>query len=244
MVVRMIYGIMRIKNEVRWIARVIESQLPVVERLLILDDHSTDGTQDICRSYPKVTLFDSPFEGVQETRDKRWLMEQLGKVAQPGDWCLAIDGDEELEKSGQAIVDRLGAERGGPDAYRFHVLYLWDSPEQIRTDGIYENFWRGSMFRYRLGTTFHSSSGGGFHCGNVPEPRVIQRAEGVRILHYGYMHKEDRLRKFEWYNRIDPNNVNEDMYRHMILGDTPEFPAGMKTLPAGPLKLEALHVNA
>jgi glycosyltransferase involved in cell wall biosynthesis len=232
---------MRIKNEARWIAKVIESQLPVVQQLLILDDHSTDGTQDICRSYPKVTLFDSPFEGVQETRDKRWLMEQLGKVAQPGDWCLSIDGDEEIAKPGQQVIAQLGSQPFGPDAYRFHVLYLWDGPDKIRTDGIYENFWRGSMFRYRLGTTFHSSNGGGFHCGNVPEPRVIERAP-VKILHYGYMHKEDRLRKMEWYNRIDPNNVNEDCYRHMVIGDM--FPADSKFLHAGPLKLEPITVMA
>jgi hypothetical protein len=46
----MIIGLLRIKNEARWIARVVRSIQPVCGRILIFDDHSTDGTPEICES--------------------------------------------------------------------------------------------------------------------------------------------------------------------------------------------------
>jgi hypothetical protein len=60
----------------------------------------------------------------------------------------------------------------------------------------------------------------------------------VRLLHYGYLHKEDRVRKFHWYNKIDPNNAFEDQYRHMVIGDV--FPADSSFKWAGPLELRSL----
>lgn len=200
-----------------------------------MDDHSTDDTVALCRKVPNVTVYESPFEGIQETRDKNWLLAKVAEVNPT--WIVHVDGDEEIAAPGQARIRELGANAsGGPDSYRFRICYLWDSVNEVRVDGIYGNFWRGSMFRYRPGVEFRSNSGGGFHCGNTPDPRWLERMD-VSILHYGYMHKEDRLRKYEWYNRIDPNNKAEDNYRHMVIGDS--FPAESRFLHAGPLRVEA-----
>lgn len=233
----MILGMMRIKNEQRWIARVIESQLPIVDRLLIFDDHSDDETREICRSYPKVQVFESPFEGVNEARDKNFLMEKLELEAKPGDWVLCIDGDEELAPGSDIAIRRL-IETG--ETYRFRVLYLWNSAEQVRVDGIYADFCRPSFFRFRRGARFDHWCGGGFHCGNVPDARDIRRAN-VNLLHYGYMSKADRIRKYHWYNAPDKQPIppNEDGYRHMVIGDL--FPENTKTRHGGPLKIEALE---
>src|ERR1041385_4631023 len=92
----MIYGMLRIKNEARWIERVLLSILPVCEHVFVLDDHSSDDTVAMCRSFDKVTLFESTFEGVNEVRDKNFLIERLEQHAESGDWILHIDGDEEV----------------------------------------------------------------------------------------------------------------------------------------------------
>lgn len=248
----MIYGISRIKNEARWISRVIGAQLMVADKLLILDDRSTDDTAAICRSFPNVTVFDSPFEGLDETRDKNWLLDRLAEVAKPGELCLSVDGDEEIAAHSHAEIRRLAASSSPTDAWRFHVLYLWNDPNHIRVDGIYRDFWRPSMFRFRPGTRFHSNTPGGFHCGNVPEPQILDRAE-VDILHMGYMHKEDRIRKWNWYSGIDPHNLAEGYdprfperkcYPHIVQGDIPEVPADAILKHAGPLRLEPLMVTA
>lgn len=234
-----IYGMMRVKNEARWIERVIESQLQACEKLFILDDHSTDGTPDLCGKYNQVNIFRSPFVGLQETRDKNWLLEQIEREAKPGDWILAIDGDEELEPGGCDKIRALTLSRPNHDTYRFQVFYLWDRPDQVRVDGVYKEFWRPSLFRLTPGRRFISENGGGFHCGNCPDPGSIGNCK-IRLLHYGYMMREDRIRKFEWYNAPDKQPVPEieDGYRHMVLGDI--LPSNTVTRWAGPLELRPL----
>lgn len=248
MVVPMTYGIMRIKDEQRWIARVLESLLRVVDHALILDDHSADDTVAICRQFQKVTVFESPFEGLQETRDKNWLLSKLSEVAKPNDPIICIDGDEEIAPGSHEHIRHLAAMTNGPDSYRFQILYLWDRPDQIRIDGIYGRFTRSSFFRFRRGSQFVSQTAGGFHCGNVPQP-VALGDSGVKVLHYGYMHRADRIRKWEWYSSIDPVNKAEGYddrfphrksYPHIVQGDVPEVPADAVLIHAGPLKVRPL----
>jgi glycosyltransferase involved in cell wall biosynthesis len=225
-------GLLRVKNEARWIARSVRSILPVCDRVLVMDDHSTDGTPEICAAIPRVEVLASPFEGLDETRDKNWLLGECD-----GDeWVLMIDGDEMLAPSSVPAV--LAAMRSPRGCYSFQILYLWDSENQIRLDGIYGHFSRPSMFRPD-GSPFMARARGGFHCGNAPIPlQSVARRLDAQLLHFGYMYRDDRVRKFEWYNRQDPGNTLEDGYRHMVIGDS--FPADSTFLHAGPLKLAPL----
>lgn len=227
---------LRIKNEDRWIAEVIESILPLCGQVVILDDHSTDDTVEICRSYTQVDLYRSPFDGINETRDKNWLLDRVLEY-QP-EWILCIDGDEVLEQNGPAII-RESAESGAFPAYSLKVEYLWDTADRIRTDGIYHSFRRPSVFklvdpsiRFK-GTPY----GGNFHCSNVPGELLGRSGQcPARLKHYGYIDAAMRIRKYEWYNRIDPNNKLEDCYRHMVKGDLPEIPANAELrYSTGPL---------
>jgi len=117
---------------------------------------------------------------------------------------------------------------------------------------------------------YTSSTPGGFHCGNVPARAMLHALTiDAQLLHFGYMHAEDRERKYCWYNAIDPANPVEDRYRHVAAGlrvshlalvtaqkqmraarGLPELtqaeylpPAltmGDRTMHAGPVRLEAI----
>lgn len=243
MVVSVIYGMSRVKNESRWIHAVLTSMLPICEKIFVFDDHSDDATPAICKNLDKVDWIKSPFTGLNETLDKNYLLDRIGEVAQPGDMIIHIDGDEELAPGSCAQICAIANHPGDADAWKFQVLYLWDSQNQVRVDGCYANFRRPSLFRFRPGARFVSHQAGGFHCGNVPEPRLIA-SSGVQLWHYGYLHREDRLRKFSWYRSNDPGNASEDEYRHVVQGDIPEVPAHARLMHAGPLRLEPLGVTA
>lgn len=232
-------GMMRIKNEARWIERVLRSMQPLCTRIFILDDHSSDDTPRICARVPGVELYLSPFDDTREDRDKNWLLQHVEAAVNPGEWILAIDGDEEIEPGGLEKIARIAGNSPHHDTYKFQVLYLWDSPEQVRVDGVYARFFRPSMFRMRPGARFRSHAGAGFHCGNVPEPIRIDYAD-VRLLHWGYMTREDRLRKYAFYTAPDKQPVpeREDGYRHCVVGDL--FPASSQFRHGGPLKLVPL----
>jgi glycosyltransferase involved in cell wall biosynthesis len=236
-----IVGMMRIKSEQRWIARVLESMLPVCEKIFILDDHSEDHTVEICRSFPQVQLWESPFEGVQETRDKNYLLEKVEAEVPGGSWVVCIDGDEQLADGAETHIRKMTQTAPARlNVFKFRVVYLWDSEAQYRADGIYADFYRTSLFRLVPGQRFKSSAGGGFHCGNAPEPGGAPRT-AVNILHYGYLHRADRVRKYEWYNSADKQPIppDEDGYRHMVIGDL--FPSTAKFRWGGPLKLEPVE---
>lgn len=232
----MIIGMLRIRNEARWIERVIASILPLCDRVVIMDDHSTDGTLDICRALGKVDAFDSPFEGLDEARDKNLLLEKA--TAYKPDWILSIDGDEILAPYS---LERLRNALRGPYAcLSLRVLYLWNREDQFRSDGVYGDFHRESVFRPN-GSRFESPYGGpNFHCGNVPFGARQKRdvLTDVHLLHLGYLHREDRIRKYNWYNAADPGNDREDCYRHTVIGDL--FPADSRFQHGGPLELRSI----
>lgn len=236
-------GVLRVRNEARWIRRVIESLLPLCQTVYVMDDHSDDGTPYICAGVERVRVFDSPFSGFDEARDKEWL---LGKVREDKpDIVVAIDGDEVLEADGP---DKIRALAAAGNAWSFRVLYLWDSDDRIRTDGVYSRLTRPSMFRLRAtcGKYLRTRAGNGanLHCSSVPAD-LIRSVHGsdVRLWHLGYRDRADRLRKYEFYRRIDPNNPLEDNYRHIVQGDVPEVPATAKLKHAGPLTLESIQVQ-
>ncbi len=216
-----VIGVMRVKNEGRWIKQSIESQLDLCSEVIVLDDHSTDSTRDIVLSFgERCRLITSTFEGVNEGRDKRLLLSAV--LAIDPDWVLWIDGDEVLEKNGPELLLR---EMAFPDNawYTLPVLYFWDSENTFRVDGCYANFHRRSFFRVRgqdhaalhfpVGTGEAELHGGG----NCPQGLVGQgHISQARIKHYGYLDEAERQRKYDWYNKVDPNNESEDCYRHII----------------------------
>jgi glycosyltransferase involved in cell wall biosynthesis len=213
-------GAMRVKNEAKYIWDVVLRTLPLCERVLVFDDHSTDETVAICRSFgDRVTVFASPFEGLDESRDKNYLLQKIIEVGPQ--WVLWIDGDEVLERSGPEKL-KMAAERGrGVAAYCLRIAYLWNDPEHIRVDGIYGQFKRPSFFSLKQQPSDRlnfpdSGRGGNFHCGNIPQGlQGGLRPLDVRLKHFGYMTPEQRQVKYAWYTKIDPDNPAEDNYRHL-----------------------------
>jgi GT2 family glycosyltransferase len=210
---------MRVKNEAEHIREAIESVLPLCERVVLFDDHSTDATVDIARSFgERCSIMSSPFEGLDEARDKNHVLEHLIRL--DPDWVLWIDGDEVLERMGPAVL-RAAAHLASKASYSLRVAYLWDDAAQVRVDGIYGNFSRPSFFRLRghgsHGIRFRATgAGANFHCGNVPTGLSGSRgALSVRLKHYGYLTSEQRLQKYLFYTSRDPNNHSEDEYRHI-----------------------------
>ena len=247
-----VIGALRIKNEARWIAEVIESILPLCEHVLILDDHSDDETVPICASFGKpVRVFESAFAGLDETRDRNFLLQKMMELVptKPTDWLsgsltspyfgLTLDGDEVLTSGGQEVIRKFTETT--QHVGKLPIRYLWNDRQHVRMDGVYATFARPSLFRLmNRAFTFQSTPwGGNFHCSSIPQ-ELLHHAHHVLadadLLHLGYMHAEDRLRKYEWYNKIDPNNGPEDQYKHMVIGDT--FPAESVFRHGGPLKIE------
>lgn len=232
-----IVAMLRVKNEARWLSDVLASIQPLTSEILLFDDHSTDHTKGIARCYGCIIVESHfPVDETDEVRDKNYMLDVVRTMSP--DYVLAIDGDELLEAG---AADKIRA-RLRPDlaSYTFPIRYLWNDPQHYRTDGVYGRFFRSSLFALHgqpASVAFKGTGrGGNFHCGNVP--LGLQGAGGsipANILHLGYMHVVDRIRKYHWYNMIDPNNHAEDCYKHMVIGDL--YPEDSKFTHGGPLKI-------
>ena len=235
-----VFGMMRVKNEARWIRRAVESIAPICDRIVVLDDHSTDGTaREAIAGGADYNICFSPFDGLDEVRDKNYLLD-IALETRP-DWIICIDGDEVL-RDGAASVLLTAMKTTLCRALALPIWYLWDSEGQRRVDGVYGSMTRVSAFRpgpERFEGTA-SVFGANFHCGNAPQSIIGRGVVDAPLLHYGYMHREDRIRKFRWYNLNDPMNDKEDRYRHTVQGDIAEVPASARLMHAGPLELRPL----
>ena len=140
------------------------------------------------------------------------LAEKLG-----ADWIFSLDADEVIEQRvTRAHLDRLMS-HPDPMVRAWDVSWLnhWDSPRLVRHDrpwgdgGTYTT----AMHGYRLFRVCKASprrilagTANGLHCGNVPDhDPAAKRVAGLRIRHLGYLQPADRQRKFDRYQKLDPN---------------------------------------
>jgi glycosyltransferase involved in cell wall biosynthesis len=244
-----IVAALRVKNEDRWIAEVLRA-VSWCKAIYLMDDHSSDKTREIARARGTV-VFESPFEGLDEARDKEWLVAQIVKNHNPQSWVLMIDGDEVLEPGGQAGIEKVITDGPTAQAFSLRILYLWNSRNQIRVDGVYGRFARPSLFRAGKNHSFRRTDHAGhLHCSSVPAVYIGGcRPCSTALLHLGYMDGSDRIRKWKYYNSIDGHNRTEGYeqnfsergaYPHIVQGDIPEVPVHLTLLHAGPLQLRAL----
>ena len=242
-------GALRVKNEERWIGEVLDS-MNFCHEIFLFDDHSSDQTREIAKGKGALVI-DSPFESFDEARDKDHLVSCIAEKYPVGTWIIMIDGDEILAPDAKEVLLRDMEFNPFAVAWKLRILYLWNSRDQIRIDGVYGHFERPSVFRLQVNNGFkRTSPAGNLHCSSVPASLAFRsRSSHASILHLGYMERIDRLRKWEYYNSLDPcnecegfdfNHVERGSYPWIVQGDIPEVPSDIKLKCAGPLELKKL----
>ncbi len=213
---------LRIKNEAEWIAEVLASIERVADEIVILDDHSTDDTVRICRTFAKVVdLHEQAADTVDEVRDKNLLLQMA--LRRDPDWVLAMDGDEVLEESAPERI-REGIRLAPPQVatLAFEWLYFWDDRSHYRVDGKYRDLWHPRLFRVTCQDVeslvfVPTEHGGNFHCGSLPSNIVgLSRRLDVKVKHYGYLHRSLREAKFAFYRTHDPATAATGYYDHLV----------------------------
>ena len=259
-------GMLRIHNEARWIEEVILSTLSLCGRVFVMDDHSTDDTPAILQRLQNkigdwLIVLPSPFEGLNESRDKNWLHDQIVANCKP-EWILCIDGDEVLEGPAAEAITKTIALYPEVQSWALKIEFLWNNPQTVRCDRIYGEFWRPSLYRvfhevpgnadsrtllreFRFQSTPFGRHVNGdtpnLHCSSVPQ-RMIHGFKRIpaRLKHYGYMERAWRVAKLDYYTSIDWENEAEDCYRHICQGDFPlldELPKVAALMERGVLEL-------
>jgi hypothetical protein len=91
----------------------------------------------------------------------------------------------------------------------FRLMYMWGEEDKFRNDGLFKSIHHVRAFRWIPGITFLPKYAG-YACPTnyINLPKNTRYHSTLPTLHYGYMHEEDRIRK---YKRGNCDYCNEDI---------------------------------
>lgn len=182
-----ISGVIITYNEEKNIARCIDSLLPVVDEIIVVDSYSTDKTKEICIS-KGVTFIEHPFDGHIE--QKNYATSQATY-----DYVLSLDADEALDETlRQAILDEKGSL--SDDAYIFNRM----------TNYCGQWIKHGAWYPDRKLRLWHKAKGK--WGGTNPHDKVIMQ-DGTtttklkgEILHYSYYTISEHIDQIQKFSTI------------------------------------------
>lgn len=179
-----------------------------VDRIIILDDHSTDNTLKIAKKYSKVIK-------ILKNRHKTYWNERLNrqKVLKKAyqlsnskcPWAFCVDADERFEMAFLRDLHSIAKKyQNFNNVLALHFRELWDSPSQYRVDGIWGEKRKAVLFKLQKKMTFDYQQ-------EHHIPWYYQELQGREILldyniyHLKMIKPNDRKKRAELYNKLDPN---------------------------------------
>ena len=234
--------IMRIKNEERWLKLVFDSVSKICSGIIVLDGNSTDSTVSICEEHEKVIkILHQKDPTFNETRDKNDLLNEAMK--HNPDFILTLDGDQMFPPNcSEILLEEINVLYPNSPMFSFQELFIFDTPNQYRYDGVYCDIWTRKLIRisdqpknlHFKETEYPSNA----HCPSVPQMSVGWNnpiRSNVKILHYGNYDEQLRKNKFNFNTQLDPDNITFDGYKHIISTDTKYSgkKLELRTLPVG-----------
>lgn len=205
-----LFGIVVVRNEAhRYLTSMLAKALPLVDEMFVLDDRSTDDSAQIalamgCTVWVREPDAPSFLEHEGMFRQSAWDSFEEACEPEVGDWVMALDADEVAV--GADLVETLryklpkAAAGLGLNGLRLHIAEVFDVDGRsplVRVDGLWGDISGVRLFAYQRGGQFLDRAMG---CGSAPTyVDKVDDATSVAILHFGYLHPDDRLEKYERY---------------------------------------------
>lgn len=210
---------MIVKNEAdRYLARMLRAHVPHVDRVLVIDDASTDTTCDLIRArvpMDKLVLVQNSTPLFHEEHRLRRLQWETALGQEDIDWIITLDADEIFEVDFDRELFEMM--RRGIPALSFRLFDMWSETEYREDDlwnahtrywpmAVNRRWWIDSMLPEGFKGTWPEANQ---HCGRWPREvyTFVSKPCAARIKHYGWAREEDRVAKVERYKRLDPEGL-------------------------------------
>jgi glycosyltransferase involved in cell wall biosynthesis len=218
----MLIGAMLVRNEEgRWLEQVLEQMKSVCDKIVIVDDCSTDNTFDTCLKYADM-LWPSPvsYWGTNELIQRKRLWQLAISEAKDGDWILCLDADETIPDIELLIEKIKQAEKHDVDGFGFNLYDMW-SPTHYREDV----WWNAHFSEWVMCVRYdpqkeYTWREQGLHCGRFPRNAYDKiGSTGLKIQHWGWSRPEDRQAKYHRYMKADPDGKFGVMEQYLSILD-------------------------
>jgi glycosyltransferase involved in cell wall biosynthesis len=219
----MIYGMILVRNESgRWLETVLQQMKTVCDKIIVLDDCSTDNTPEICRQYAEVFYSDRSYWGINELRQRKFLWELATHEAKDGDFILCLDADETIANIDKLpkLIELIDNDKR-IDGISFNLYDMWDS-ENYRSDSLWnahERYWVMCVkYDPKREYSWRETA---LHCGRFPTDACISHycEPSMKIQHWGWSRPEDRQKKYERYMKADPGGKDGNLQQYLSILD-------------------------
>lgn len=211
-----IIAISRIKDSILTASEFLYRLSQLVDGVVIVDNGSTDGTEQVYQYFSDFVLDIRHTEGFDEGRDRQLCLE-AARAFNP-DWILYLDSDELIEYGVTRRQLEALVERSDCDLYRMRLFHFWNSKSHHRFDGRFipytlhyqPRLCRNVPEAFFGGAKIHS----GFFQGIAP---ARTRTTSIRVMHFGYIFERQISGKHALYTRIDTSTGRT--YDHIVQPD-------------------------
>jgi hypothetical protein len=225
-----IHGCSLVRNEAgkdRWLHQFLTQMKLICDRVVILDDASTDNTFEICESYG--------FEMHENTKNlwkeneleaRQYLWDKTIEDAQIGDWILCLDADELFVPEHIPFVEYLfkGLQKYHCNAIGFNLYDMW-SDTHYREDYYWQAHLKFWAMAVKLEKKEYQWLNQKLHCGRFPLNSADKCIPSyIPIKHMGWSKEEHRIKKYARYMEVDSDGKNGILEQYKsILDDKPNL---------------------
>lgn len=182
-----------VRNEAINLPRFLACASVWADHIILADQHSTDGSRDVARQWPKVRLIDNPSPTFNEPERQRILVDAARQIPGPR-VLIALDADECITADGLDSAEWREALAAPPGTVLgFQWVNLQPGLDRAWVPGYHQKFGFVDDDCPHEGVPIHSPRI------PVPPEAPVLDLRHVKVLHYQYVDWRRMKRKQMWY---------------------------------------------
>lgn len=196
-----IIGFLQIRNEIAsgHLARFLELNLPLFDKLYVYDDASDDGTTELIEKHATKVIRGGSRQFGSELKNKKKLLDLVKQECESGDALIRLDSDEILYCSKEELTTLISdAFSQGYDSITLPHRNLWRAYHWFRTDDHYNDFRPTRVWKLSEKLDFTNKTG--LHITTDPIGlRSTLSSDLYPVIHFGFAEKSLILDKYKTY---------------------------------------------
>ena len=205
----LILGCLVYNEEKRFLNQYLEKMSQLTNKIVIIDDGSTDNSIQICSKYTSEIYQTNRLMTKDESLLRRTLWDKCSLLCNNDDYILIQDCDEFYTENSLENFERAlkAGEKLGADSLAIKKYDMWNKT-QYREDPPY---WQVHFqfliwcVKYRKNYNYYWNNMK-LHCGSLPINSYFNAfSSKLQVQHLAYSTPELRQQKVDFYKNLDPN---------------------------------------